>query len=128
MAKFRTEETEYGIIKTFNGKLLSYSKDPLEYTNGEGEVKQYRAATFAFTDEHDKEQVVSGTIPEKSFQHGMEVGEKHMMTATINGKEVFFNMSHLGPVGERGDISMFDLENIEQQVNKTNKSIEEKIS
>lgn len=79
---------------TFEAKLVSISNVVKQMKNDN--KTEYRGCTIEFVDEQAEIQKVGAIVYEKSYQHGMEVGQSYLTTASENESgDVFISMSHL---------------------------------
>ena len=74
----------------------------------------YRVGTIEFNDAQGKTQRVTTLIWDKNYQHGMQIGNTYLSTATHTpgrtGGDVLITTSHLEGSGVRADSSMFGFE------------------
>lgn len=93
----------------FMGELLSVAKEPIKNVNN----TEYRPCSIKFMAPNGNEVTSRALMYEKNFQHGVEVGEEYLCTATTDadaekGKEVLITVSHLQSTSETADISIFE--------------------
>lgn len=86
-----------------SAKLISVSNDVRENSNG----TQYRLCTIEFKDGNGKVHRATASMWEKSFQHGVEVGNSYLTTinpelnAETGKTDLYFSVSHLEGTPER---------------------------
>lgn len=90
----------------FTAKLISMSDKTLTNVN----QKNYKVGTIEFKDINGKNQRTSAFIFEGNYQHGMEIGESYLTTATLTDQGVICRVSHLTGSGEKATADMFGFE------------------
>jgi len=121
--KFTTNEQTGHQQATFSSELLSISDTVMQNSNN----KNFKVVGLKFKDSHGVIQKSTGIIYEGNYSKGVEVGRDYLTTATLVGKDVYLQMSHLESLDGRADASMFAFEAAEAEV-KADKTVETKKS
>ena len=99
------ENDQKGNIRfQFSGKMISpLSENAIANTNG----KNYKLTNIEFTDAQGNLRQAGAAIYEGNYSHGVKQGETYLCTATIVGKVVHIQMSHLNASAGRVEVDAF---------------------